>query len=114
VPSRLLLPQTTVVLGPNGEARVDNAPLRPTLERAVHGAATLGLLATAALGVLSRRRVIRDDAILWSIRLTFVLVHTVNFPATRYGTPVLFVLMFYAAVGLDRGLRLVERRRGQA
>ena len=80
----------------------------------MHGVSTVGLLSAAVAGVFLRRREGRTDAILWSILGSFVLVHTVYFPATRYTAPVLFVLLFYAAVGVEEGLRLIARRQDQA
>ena len=38
--------------------------------------------------------------ILWLLLVTFVAVHSVYFPTTRYRAPVEFVLLFYAAVGI--------------
>lgn len=109
VPSRLLLPETTIAFDPDGRVHVAGAPLRPPIERVVHAVSTVALVAAAAFGVAHRRRSLARDAILWSILLTFVLVHAVYFPATRYTAPVLFVLMFYAAVGLEAGVGQVSR-----
>jgi hypothetical protein len=56
----------------------------------------------AAAEFYMRRRDWRRDALLWSIAATFVLVHAVYFPATRYRAPMEFVLLFYAAVAFAR------------
>jgi hypothetical protein len=55
----------------------------------------------AAAAFYLRAADVRRDAILWSIVVTFALVHMVYFPAVRYREPMEFVLLFYCAVGLD-------------
>ena len=60
------------------------------------------MLALAVAGVWLRRRDIGRDAILWCVVVTFVAAHALYFPTTRYRVPMEFVLLFYAAVALDR------------
>ncbi len=108
VPSRALLPETTIELLPDGRANVAGAPVRPFAERAVHGLSTLLVLSAAAIGIVTRWRQLSRDAILWLILATFVVSHAVYFPATRYTAPVVFVLIFYAAAGLDARWRRVR------
>jgi hypothetical protein len=51
----------------------------------------------AIVGVYVRRRSLREDAILWCIATTVVVVTVIYVPATRYRAPMEFVLAFYAA-----------------
>ncbi len=108
VPSRVLLPETTIELLPDGRANVAGAPVRPLAERAAHGLSTLLLLSAAAIGIGTRRHQLSRDGILWLILATFVVSHAVYFPATRYTAPVVFVLIFYAAAGLDAAWRRIR------
>ena len=109
IPSRRLTPETSVVLAPGGGATVQNSPLRPFSERLVFAVTSLLVLAGAAAGIVVRRHeLLRRDAALWAVLLTFVAIYSVYFPATRYTAPVVFVLLFYAAVALDRGLTAIR------
>jgi len=110
VPSHLLLPETTIAFGPSGQVTVDHAPLRPLAERVTFSIASFFVLATALVGLVVRGAGVRRDAILWCITATFVAVHSVYFPATRYTAPVLFVLLFYSAVAIDGGLTALDGR----
>lgn len=67
----------------------------------------LGLLLFAALGILWRRRRWREDLILSLSLMVFALVSSVYSPATRLRAPVEFVLIFYAAVAVDRMLPIL-------
>jgi hypothetical protein len=60
------------------------------------------VLALAAMGLWLRRGELPGDVVLWAIVATFVVVHAIYFPTTRYRVPIEFVLLFYAAVALDR------------
>ena len=64
------------------------------------------VLALAIAGVWLRRRDIRRDAILWCVVVTFVAAHALYFPTTRYRVPIEFVLLFYAAVAIERWMSL--------
>jgi 4-amino-4-deoxy-L-arabinose transferase-like glycosyltransferase len=85
--------------------RIVNAPRRPWLEDAAHAAAQSVLLALAAIG-LARRGVPGRDAPLLILLAAQAAVCVIFFPTTRLMAPVMFVLMFYAAVGLDPIFRL--------
>jgi hypothetical protein len=101
VPSRVALPETEVVLEANGLVRVENSPARPVHEELAYTLPYLLVIAAALRGIWIRRRRLRQDVVLWCIVLTFVATHALYFPATRYRVPMEFVLLFYAAVGLD-------------
>jgi hypothetical protein len=102
VPSRQASAETRLVLNQSGNLFVANARRRPFLEIASYFAFSIVLLPAAAVGFFMRRRSWWGDAILWSTAATFVLVHAVYFPATRYRAPMEFVLLFYAAVAMAR------------
>ena len=65
-------------------------------------AASVLVLPTAALGIFMRRRLLKQDAILWAIAGTFIVVSAVYVPATRYVAPMLFVPLFYSGVAPGR------------
>ena len=101
VPSHVMVSDTRVVLEPDGRIQVVNSPPRPLIEEVAYSTSYCFVAATAVVGIWLRRRHLRRDAVLWCIVLVFVAVHTAYFPATRYRTSMEFVLLFYAAVGLD-------------
>ena len=104
VPSRLMQDDTRIVLGPGDEVRVENTRRRPVVDEIAY-TVSYSLVATAALvGVWIRRRHLSQDAVLWCIVFTFVAIHAIYFPATRYRVPMEFVLLFYAAVAFDAKL----------
>jgi hypothetical protein len=94
----------TRAVGMAGEVRVENARPRPSLEVFAYTAFYAPVLMAALVGVFLRRREPAGrDAILWCVVATFVAIHALYFPATRYRAPMEFVLLFYAAAAL-RGL----------
>jgi hypothetical protein len=80
--------------------RIVNARKRPWLQDVAFAAAQSVLLVLAALG-LARRGLHLTDAPLLILVATQAAVCIVFFPTTRLMAPVMFVVMFYAAVGLD-------------
>lgn len=102
VPYEVGGPDTVVVVGPGGQAAVEHSVPRSRSSLLAHGVSSTCVLLAAMLGIYLRRREIRRDAILWAIVLTFVAVHAVYFPATRYTAPMIFVLLFYSAIAIDR------------
>ena len=84
VPFDVATPETRVVVGPGGEVVVEHSQPRPRLEILAHEVSFPFVLLAAMTGIYLRRREIRRDAILWFIVVTFVTVHAVYFPATRY------------------------------
>jgi hypothetical protein len=101
VPSRVPLPETEVVLAANGAVSVENSPVRSRRDELAYSVPYLLVLAAALTGIWTRRHDLRRDWVLWCIVVSFVAVHAVYFPATRYRVPMEFVLLFYAAVGID-------------
>jgi hypothetical protein len=93
---------TRILLGENGQFRVENSPPRRTSHQVIYVVSYTPVLALAIAGVWLRRRDIRRDAILWCVVVTFVAAHALYFPTTRYRVPIEFVLLFYASVALDR------------
>jgi hypothetical protein len=88
-------------LRPGGQVTLYGGRVRPLHERAIYTATFAPILVLAAVGAALRRHDVRRDAILWSVLATFVATHAIFFPATRYRTPMEFVLIFYAAVAID-------------
>ena len=93
--------ETRVVLDPSGRVVVENPGRRPRIEAMAYTTFYAPVLVAALFGIFLRRRDLRRDAILWCITATFVAVHVLYFPATRYRAPMEFVLLFYAAVALQ-------------
>jgi hypothetical protein len=79
---------------------VDGSIPRQRSEIVAHAVASTMLLVGGATGVYLRRRALGCDAILWSIFVTFAIVNAVYVPATRYTSPMQFVLIFYTAVAI--------------
>jgi 4-amino-4-deoxy-L-arabinose transferase-like glycosyltransferase len=102
--------ETRIVLGAGGAFSVENSPPRSGFNQWSYSVPYAFVVLFAVVGLRSRRGRLGRDAILWCIVMTFVVVHAVYFPATRYRVPMEFVLLFYAAVGLDVGAEPVLRR----
>lgn len=94
-------PETRVRIGGDTVVSVENSVARDRSEVVAHAVAALALLVGCAAGAYLRRRDLRRDAILWAIFVTFVGVNAIYVPATRYTAPILFVMMFYAAVAVS-------------
>lgn len=102
VPTHAFVEGTRLEFPSGGGVVVLNSPPRPWIETMAFTATYCPVFALAMAGIWRRRRdVLRGDAILWAIAFTFVAVHTLYFPTTRYTTPACFVLLFYAAAGLE-------------
>jgi hypothetical protein len=91
---------TQVILDENGSALVVDSVPRPALQVWSHAVFALLLLAGTAVGVWYRRHLLHRDAVLWAVFATFIGVNAVYVPATRYTAPMLFVMIFYTAVGI--------------
>jgi hypothetical protein len=102
VPYHELTTETRLRIGGEGRVEVDNAPPRPVMHQLVFAVTYTPVLVLAAFGVWLRRDDLYRDAVLWCIGATFVAVHAVYFPTTRYRAPIEFIFLFYAAVTLDR------------
>lgn len=101
VPYEVAAVDTRVIIAPSGSVTVENSAPRPPAEVWAYGLATSFVLLTAAAGIFIRRHhLFRDDAILWAIVATFVLVNAVYIPASRYTAPMLFAFLFYSGVAL--------------
>jgi hypothetical protein len=109
VPRRQSTEATTIVLLESGQAIVEHTLERPLLHRVAYSTSYSAVLVLATAGLFARRRGLSDDAILWCILLTFVAVYVVFTPTTRYRAPVDFVLLFYAAIGLDWAIETWRR-----
>ena len=102
VPFDVATSETRTEIDPSGRVVVLNAQPRPAIELVSYAAFYTPVLAAALVGIYLRRRDLRQDAMLWCIAATFVAVHALYIPATRYRAPMEFVLLFYAAVALQR------------
>jgi hypothetical protein len=101
VPYDVATADTRAVVLASGGVTVENSAPRARAEVWAYAVATSFVLVTAAAGIFIRRRsVLRDEAILWAIVATFVLVNAVYVPASRYTAPMLFALLFYSGVAL--------------
>jgi hypothetical protein len=101
VPHEVRTAATTIRLGASGQSVVENAARRPLIQRLAYSISYGAVLLLAAFGIYRHRGDRRAETILWCVLLTFTGVHALFFPATRYRAPVEFVLLFYAAVGVD-------------
>ena len=99
------VPRTRRILLAGTDVHVENSPPRRRGHQVIYAVAYVPVLALAMAGVWLRRRDLGRDAILWCVAVTFVAAHALYFPTTRYRVPMEFVLLFYAAVALDRWLR---------
>jgi hypothetical protein len=113
IPFRIATPETRVVIESSGKVVVANSEARPIIEVVAHSLVYTPVLVSAIIGVCLRRHELSGDAILWCIVATFIVVHAMYFPATRYRAPTSFVLFFYAAVALERALILALAARGR-
>jgi hypothetical protein len=101
VPRRIADGPATIRLGDPGRVVIEGTTPRPLRDRLIYTSSFAPVLLLAIAGAWARRGHIRGDAVLWSVLVTFVAVHVVFFPATRYRTPMEFVLLFFAAVAID-------------
>ena len=85
-----------------GRGAIENSRPRPILDRVAYTLSYTPVAVLAMAGVWTRRRALRADAVLWAIVGTFVVVHAIYFPTTRYRIPIEFVLLFYCAVAIER------------
>jgi 4-amino-4-deoxy-L-arabinose transferase-like glycosyltransferase len=85
-------------------------PARPWLEDGSHAVAQGVLLVLAGVG-LARRRLSAGDVPLLILLGAQAAVCIAFFPTTRLMAPVMYVVMFYAAVGLTNSSAAAPRRR---
>jgi hypothetical protein len=97
----------------DGQVIVENPKPRPMIEVLSYSAFFTPVLLAAILGIYLRRHALSRDAILWCIVATFVAIHAIYFPATRYRAPMEFVLLFYAAVAIFFIFELATHTTGQ-
>jgi len=86
----------------SGHGTIESGRPRPIVDRLVYTASYAPVAVLAIAGVWIRRRTLAADTILWAIVITFVVVHVIYVPTTRYRIPIEFVALFYSAVALDR------------
>jgi hypothetical protein len=92
--------ETHLIVDEDGSALVVDGVPRPAVQVWSHATFALLLLAGSVVGVWYRRRLLHRDAVLWAVFVTFIGVNAVYVPATRYTAPMLFVMIFYTAVGI--------------
>ena len=93
--------ETRVVFGPDRTFRVEHSAPRLLSHQLAYSVPYAFVVVMMAAAFALRAADIRRDAILWSIVLTFALVHMMYFPAARYRVPMEFVLLFYCASGIE-------------
>lgn len=85
--------------------RIENEVARPWTYEMIHAVSYGGLLILAALGLHARRHTLANDRVLLAVLAVVVAVNTVFFTTTLLCTPMVFVLMFYAACAItDRNV----------
>ncbi len=104
VPTHESTAESDIRFGADHAFEVVHSPPRSTFHQVVYTLSYTPILMLAIAGVYFRRGALSDDAILWCLLATVAVVHVVYFPTTRYRAIVDFVLLFYAAVAIDRGL----------
>jgi hypothetical protein len=100
IPHYVTGPDTRVRIEPPDSAIVEDFVVRPRLQILSHAFSSSVVLVAAAAGVYLRRGKLAADAVLWAVFLSFVFVHAMYFPATRYRAPMEFVLFHYAGVAM--------------
>jgi hypothetical protein len=110
VPFTISGPGTRVMTGPTGQVWVEDSVRRPRIEVIAHALASSFVLVAAVAGIWMRRQLLRRDAILWAVVATFTTVNALYVPASRYGAPMTFVLLFYAAVPVAAFVEESRRR----
>ena len=106
VPSQIAGADSYVVRDARGRIQsVVGTRQRPLGDEIAYSVSYVSIALAALVGLWVRGRDLRRDAVLGCIVLTFLTIHTVYFPATRYRTPMEFILLFYAAIGLDWWIR---------
>jgi hypothetical protein len=85
----------------DGRVVVERPYSRPMIEVLSYSLFYTPVLLGAMWGVYLSGWGFSRAAVLWCIVGTFVTVHTIYFPATRYRAPMEFVLFLYAAVAFD-------------
>jgi hypothetical protein len=85
----------------SGRVRLFNERQRPLFKDVSHAAARSALILLAGIG-LALRGIRVADAPLLIVLAVGAAVCVVFFPTTRLMTPVMFVVMYYAAVGIER------------
>ena len=81
-----------------GLVMVEHSYRRPAIEPITYSLFYTPVLASAIWGIYLSRAILARAAILWCIAATFVGVHALYFPATRYRAPMEFVLLLYVSV----------------
>ncbi len=84
-----------------GELRIEHTVRRSWVHEAAHAMAYGAILALAAVGAYRRRDRLRDDGVLLAVLATVVTSNVVFFTTTRLATPMVFVVMFYAACAIS-------------
>jgi hypothetical protein len=85
----------------DGRVVVQHPYPRPMIEWVSYSLFYTPVLFGAVWGVYLSRRKLSRAAILWCTVATFVAIHALYFPATRYRGPMEFVVLLYASVALD-------------
>jgi 4-amino-4-deoxy-L-arabinose transferase-like glycosyltransferase len=91
----------------DGQIVVEHAYERPALEWISYSVFYAPVAMAAIWGVFLSRRFLGRATILWCVVATFVTIHALYFPATRYRAPIEFVVLLYASVAIDG---LAQRR----
>jgi hypothetical protein len=93
----------------DGRVVVEHPYSRPMIEVLSYSLFYTPVLLGAMWGVYLSGWDVSRAAILWCIVGTFVTIHTIYFPATRYRAPMEFVLLLYAAVAFDYLANIASR-----
>ncbi len=93
---------------------MEHAEPRPVSHQLAYTVPYVFVMAMIAVAFVSGRFSLRRDAILWAIIGVFAAIQAIYFPTMRYRVPVEFVLLYYAAAGLDALIGHFTMRRAGA
>jgi hypothetical protein len=102
----------SIDLEEDGRFRVESTRPRPLAHRLAYSIPYMFVVGMIVIAVAYGRVGFKREAILWAIVAVFVAVHALYFPTMRYRVPMEFVLLYYAAAGMDAvsGRRWAARR----
>ncbi len=98
----------------NGNYRIINPAHRSLAKELAYSIPYTFILITAAMGIYLRRKLYREDLILYFILFSFAAIYSLYFPSTQYRCPMDFVFMFFSAFAIDYGLNRFEASRWPA
>ena len=105
VPSRVRASDTSVALLDDGRLSVRNSRPRPLYEEVAYTVPYVLVAGAALFGIWIRLARGAHDVVLWYVVAASLASAMVYYPETRFRVSMEFVLLFYAAVAVDRAFR---------